>query len=512
MTESRTTLRNKAFQMQPNDEEIKHYREERNVELRKKKRIEQVNKRRHINQGRDTLLRFDVSWICKELANMDPSLQSVEVDAIHKVIILLELATTASLSCSISAINAVHVFFSNNNCCSNLDFISPQACENLVDKLHSPSEALQLGTLKVISNLFLWEPVNLRLFKDTPLFSILLDFLESRSEEIINESLTVIHNYLYEFRVQCVECNILTNKLSVILSNSTNNQNTLWVSWILKLLSQEKLDMKSAAPIFKMETKLVRSANLDVFVPALEALAELTQKFPGFIQETLSFATLILKHLEDPRINVALPAIKIIGSLINGDDNQTQTIINLGLIEKLVRCLKHHNATMRKECVFCIGNLIVGPDAQAEAILNSPGLNIARLLRDTNAGVVSEAIYLVSNIISIGSKTMTLKLITQDVDLGMFYILKFAEEDSIVSRTLVWLNKLLVWFKSNMPREDWSQLLEKLESNKAIETVERIGEKVHRKLEPDYRKLLSLLELDEALDVPLQTPIKFSFS
>ncbi len=77
--------------------------------------------------------------------------------------------------------------------------------------------------------------------------------------------------------------------------------------------------------------------------------------------------------------HVQTPALRSVGNIVTGDDIQTQTIINSGVLPALLMLLNSPKESIRKEACWTISNITAGNPIQIQAVLDA---NLAAPLID----------------------------------------------------------------------------------------------------------------------------------
>ena len=98
------------------------------------------------------------------------------------------------------------------------------------------------------------------------------------------------------------------------------------------------------------------------------------------------------------------PAIRIVGNLVQGDDKQTQAVINAGALTAVYTLLSHPKRSIRKEACWTLSNIAAGTAEQVQAIVNAnlfPPL--IRTMVAAELEVKKEAMWAVANAVDGGT-------------------------------------------------------------------------------------------------------------
>merc|ERR1711979_141503 len=92
------------------------------------------------------------------------------------------------------------------------------------------------------------------------------------------------------------------------------------------------------------------------------------------------------------------------GNIVTGDDQQTQVIIQNGVLPSLVKLLSHAKKAIRKETCWTISNITAGNRDQIQEIINNSLFPpVIHLLATADFDIKKEAAWAISNATSGGS-------------------------------------------------------------------------------------------------------------
>jgi importin subunit alpha-6/7 len=66
---------------------------------------------------------------------------------------------------------------------------------------------------------------------------------------------------------------------------------------------------------------------------------------------------------------VQTPALRTIGNIVTGNDEQTDRVIRAGALPLLRQMLFHHKKSLRKEACWSLSNVTAGTPAQVAAVI-----------------------------------------------------------------------------------------------------------------------------------------------
>lgn len=90
--------------------------------------------------------------------------------------------------------------------------------------------------------------------------------------------------------------------------------------------------------------------------------------------------------------------MRTIGNIVTGDDQQTQVVINAGVLEALNHIIYHKKKTVRKEVCWSLSNITAGNPAQIQLCLNLGIIDkLIYILINDDIEIKKEAVWAVSN-------------------------------------------------------------------------------------------------------------------
>ena len=121
---------------------------------------------------------------------------------------------------------------------------------------------------------------------------------------------------------------------------------------------------------------------------------------------------MIFRHVNQ---SVASAALRAVGNIVTGDDNQTQIILNHDALTYLAHLLGSPKETIRKEACWTLSNITAGNRDQVQAVINAnifPAL--INILKTGEMKSRKEAAWAVTNATSGGSPEQIRYMVSQD--------------------------------------------------------------------------------------------------
>jgi hypothetical protein len=80
--------------------------------------------------------------------------------------------------------------------------------------------------------------------------------------------------------------------------------------------------------------------------------------------------TRLIQLVNHQSLSIQIPIIRTIGNLTTGTDEQTQQLINMGLLPAMLETLHHPKRSIRKEVSWVMSNLTAGTNEQLQACID----------------------------------------------------------------------------------------------------------------------------------------------
>jgi len=96
----------------------------------------------------------------------------------------------------------------------------------------------------------------------------------------------------------------------------------------------------------------------------------------------------VAKLLNHSNQSVQLPALRVVGNIVTGNESQTQLIIDNNALPSLLTLLSSTNDGVRKDTCWAISNITAGTEEQIQAVIDSDIIpKVISLLKDDSSGV-----------------------------------------------------------------------------------------------------------------------------
>merc|ERR1712117_857735 len=148
----------------------------------------------------------------------------------------------------------------------------------------------------------------------------------------------------------------------------------------------------------------------------------------------------LLSHRE---VKVQTAALRAVGNIVTGTDDQTQTVLNQGALEHFPSLLNHAKEKINKEAVWFLSNITAGNQQQVQAVIEH-GL-VPMVITHLSRGefqTQKEAAWAISNLTISGNKQQVAYLVQKGV-IAPFCNLLSCRDTQVVQVVLDGIHNLL---------------------------------------------------------------------
>jgi len=333
---------------------------------------------------------------------------------------------------------------------------------------------------------------------------IFISLLASPSEDVREQAVWALGNIAgdsTECRNMVLQAGILQPLLVLCDQNSkiTLLRNATWtLSNLCRGKPQVPFEaIKTTLPVL---AKLLFSTDHDVLTDACWAFSYISddtgpenEKISAVIQ--CGAVPRLIDLLGHRNNNVKHPALRTIGNIVTGDDNQTQEVLNCNALPKLLILLSNDKKAIRKEACWTISNITAGSVEQIEAVIKNKLFEpVIQLMQRGEFDVKKEAAWAVSNATSGGSVEQIRYLVTLDIIPSLCNLLTLSNV-KVIQVALEGLENILKLGENDKAHTQGKNLyaikveecggLDQLEN---LQTVEMFGDEVYERLITIVRK------------------------
>jgi importin subunit alpha-6/7 len=120
----------------------------------------------------------------------------------------------------------------------------------------------------------------------------------------------------------------------------------------------------------------------------------------------------LVELLSMQNTSVQTPALRTVGNIVTGTDEQTQYVLNLNVVPHLLGLLDHTKKNIRKEACWTLSNITAGTSEQIQLVIqNNVFPKLVQLLMTAEFDIQKEAAWAISNATSGGTVDQILYII-----------------------------------------------------------------------------------------------------
>ncbi|CAG9318785.1 unnamed protein product [Blepharisma stoltei] len=532
MIESRIEERNNNYQKLPDYSTVLQKREEGAIQLRKKKRTENTLKKRallapeiieadpSLLERPKTPLNFRYSSTLIELC---PALGTFDISPNDKISILFELIKKPqNLEITSELVKLLRKIFSSEQNPPLAEAVTSGVSIVLIELLRTAPLYIKLEAAWCIINLTCSPPDVADLLIQQGAAQALLENLDSDSLDLVDLCVWAFGNIAtnsVKDRNMVIKMKII-DKLLQICERKMTNTLIEDISWVISCLTMhnpptdpnEFYKFLDYLPIF------FEANNNRAIEDSCKTLVFLTNQGSEWIDKVIKTGLLpkIAELLVSSVASLQFLALKILGNVATGDEEQTDLAINLGLADQIGQVLMPTAvSSVKMECLWAISNILAGTAAQVTLIINKPYFpKIVNLMIDSDSAMRKEAIWAISNATFCKDPETILSLL-------QFPVLEYFTEAFELNDIKIYhsvISAIYNILKSGQQRLKNGKNLAavKFEELGGVEILEEIfrkhGDAASKKTQRILEEFYGIIEEDEEIQILTEVPATFIFS
>jgi hypothetical protein len=334
--------------------------------------------------------------------------------------------------------------------------------------------------------------------KAVPLFAQLL---RSPHVDVCEQTVWALSNIAGD-SAECRDMVLDTGALPLLLNLLQNSHEKLSLmrnsTWALSNLCRGKPtpDFKHICQALPMLSTLINVHDDEVNTDACWALSYISddteESENDKIQAAVSAGVVprLVQLLSSTSVKVVTPALRTIGNIVTGTDQQTQVVMEAKAMIPLVNLLSNPAKNIRKETCWTISNITAGTHTQIQQVLRFNAVPpLVRILMDDVFDVKKEAAWALSNITSGGTPDQIRYLISQNVVEALCGLLD-GHDAKVIIVALEALQNLLERGKTDSADPESNPVADTVEECQGLDQIERLQEHDHAEI---YQRSTNLI-------------------
>jgi len=404
----------KSFKNNGRDlDDLRRRRTESSIELRKQKKDDQVLKRRNISINGEEEPLADKTNAAPPAPQTNMTLNEI-IEIVH---------TTQDNEQLFPAVQAIRKMLSRERNPPIDDVIKANLVHNLVSYLGlSEHPMLQFEAAWALTNIASGTSLQTRHVVESGAVGPFVKLLSSPNSNVCEQAVWALGNIAgdgAELRDLVIKNGIIEPLLALIRPDTPNTflRN---ITWTLSNLCRNKNPAPSMAVLQQLLpalSSLLYSNDKEVLTDTCWALSYITDgpndKIDAVIKTGVVPRLIELLNLHHKNeVGILSPALRCIGNIVTGSDDQTQCVIDSNSLPIFHALLTHQKIGVQKEAAWTLSNITAGTQAQIQSVIQAELMPLlVHVLATGELRVQKEAAWAITNYTSGANTEQVLYLV-----------------------------------------------------------------------------------------------------
>ena len=327
----------------------------------------------------------------------------------------------------------------------------------------------------------------------------IIPLVDSSIEELQNQAVWTIGNLAgdsIKSRDQIIQNKGFDKIINVFSTTQRHSliKNCTWaISNFLKVKPIMQYDICESCIIHVIRGINLLPEDKDFLVDACWILSFMTENYKPSIKQILDtdILPLLFTFLNFDVSYIVLSVLRIIGNIASGNANQTQLLIDKGVLNYLKLTIYNPKKSIRKESAWILSNIAAGTQRQIEILINENFLPLlTEVIKKDDPEIQKEAIWAVCNLTSIEKPILMKILIEQNIIELICQCLKM-KDAKYLAVSLEAFGNLLAYGKKYLMIDGVNRIVTKVEELGMFDVLESLQ---YHPVEVVYEKTIKLLE------------------
>jgi hypothetical protein len=231
----------------------------------------------------------------------------------------------------------------------------------------------------------------------------------------------------------------------------------------------------------------------DFLCDVVYILSFITEHYKEAIVDLFEFDVVkkIIKCLDIDNQRIQLSCLRVVGNIASGNANQTQSLVDMNILNYLKKAITSKAKFIRKEGTWIVSNIAAGTQRQIESLISENYLpTLIDIIKQDEDDIKKECIWAVCNLTSVENPIYIKKILEQNI-LGIICDCLKMTDAKYLAVCLEALNNLLLFGKKNS-NNGINPLVVEIEKMGMCDTLEQLQ---YHPVDFVYEKTLKLLEI-----------------
>ncbi len=394
---------------------MRRRRTESSIELRKQKKEDQVLKRRNIAE-----LEGEGEEALNDKTNTTNNLNQVSL-SLSEIIQIIN--TTKDNDQLFPAVQSIRKMLSRERNPPIDDVIKANLVHNLVNYLGcSEHPMLQFEAAWALTNIASGTSLQTRHVVESGAIGPFVKLLSSPNSNVCEQAVWALGNIAgdgSELRDMVIKAGIITPLLALIQPDTPNTflRN---ITWTLSNLCRNKNPAPTMSVIQQLLpalSSLLYSNDKEVLTDTCWALSYITDGTNDKIDAVIKTGVVprlveLLNLHQKNEVGILSPALRCIGNIVTGSDDQTQSVIDSNALPVFHSLLTHHKIGVQKEAAWTLSNITAGTSTQIQSVIDAELVPLlVHVLATSELRVQKEAAWAITNFTSGANTDQVLYLV-----------------------------------------------------------------------------------------------------
>ncbi|CAD8106015.1 unnamed protein product [Paramecium sonneborni] len=220
------------------------------------------------------------------------------------------------------------------------------------------------------------------------------------------------------------------------------------IVWALSNLAKGKPTSKFCTPglISILSEIIISTDNEEQLIEVIWGLSYLTQDiYEIHMQIDMKVIQKLTLLLNSTKHTLIIPALRTIGNILAGNDEQTNQVLQTGVLQSFEKLLQHKKKSVRRDVIWSLSNIVAGTISQIKLIIRNDSLlkPLFKQAKKNNLEITKQIAFFISNSAIYAELTDLEYLIANYGFIQELSMLLDKKDENIIQVTLEGIYKLI---------------------------------------------------------------------